>query len=968
MKFLPFLVIFIFFIFAPNQAYAADTDIVITEIGAYESSDHEWIEIYNKGAASIDLTGWKFFEDGTNHGLTSYRGGFVLPPQAYAIIADVAANTAADYPAYQGILIDSSWTTLNEGGELIGLKSAAGTPVEQFTYIQAPDHSLERISPSLTDYTSANWKEHASSNSIGAQSSQGSPQQPSVSQPSQSGASQQTQPKPSKGSVVINELVSDPSDEEKEWIELYNVTSQAIDLSGWTLTNGSSKTLLLAGMLQASGIQKFLATETLGGMLKNLGDKISLLDSEKNTIDSVSYGSWDDGIIGDNAPRAVSPYALARKNDGYNTSMNSNDFAITTTPTKGAANIITAEPGAQTAPKESTSKTPVSLIISELHPNPLSHNPKDEFIELYNESSSDIDLVGWRLNDEEGSEYVFPSSKGTQIVKSKSFIVLGRDISGIALNNTGGDTVKIYEPGSQKALHTLHYPDTALEGMSYARDALGRYRWTLQVTPGSENAIKIPNRPPNIAIEWPKSIRQGEEVVFDATDTFDPDNDPFRLQWDFGDGIPGEGMYVTHTFLRQGAIQMTLKANDGTHEEVLTQRVTIAPSADMNSLLREDRQTQSMKESTFTLVLNELYPNPAGSDEGEYIEILNNGTTSIDIAGIALEVGKGGRRLTIPSHEILQSQGMKVITKKEILFSLVNTHDEIALFSPSGVQLDAIDYDDAPSGMSYARTSRGDWLWTKQGSPGKANNVDSIYENKDEEEERDESVSQHGTMIPFAASQDEIECTIVVPPGVFAKKKAYCANPPYVLDMDIAHPPELSEGDRVSVSSKISSRNGQATLNVKNEQDISILSLDEEIVAQEKEISELSDADLISLIHVRGAVSRMQWPSLYVKNEDDELRVYFYKTTGIAKPQVVPGDAVELTGILDTSPSGYRLLPRRADDVRIIPIEPVLNEKTSSQPTQSSKGSQKGGYILATLAALAIVSGGLIMQYTASKR
>src|SRR3990167_8117808 len=135
-----FIIFSLFFTFIPQAAYAADSDIVISEIAAYENSDHEWIEIYNKCVETVDLTGWKFFEDGTNHGLSSFRGGFVIQPGSYAVIADTASNTATDYPQYQGILIDSSWTTLNESGELIGLKRVSGSIIEQFTYGAAPNH------------------------------------------------------------------------------------------------------------------------------------------------------------------------------------------------------------------------------------------------------------------------------------------------------------------------------------------------------------------------------------------------------------------------------------------------------------------------------------------------------------------------------------------------------------------------------------------------------------------------------------------------------------------------------------------------------------------------------------------------------------------------------------------------------------------------------------------------------------
>ncbi len=71
----------LFFSFAPmllaqsaGPTISADPAVVINELGIKETSDYEWIELYNKSAAPIDLAGWKFFEDKSNHGLSVFRG------------------------------------------------------------------------------------------------------------------------------------------------------------------------------------------------------------------------------------------------------------------------------------------------------------------------------------------------------------------------------------------------------------------------------------------------------------------------------------------------------------------------------------------------------------------------------------------------------------------------------------------------------------------------------------------------------------------------------------------------------------------------------------------------------------------------------------------------------------------------------------------------------------------------------
>jgi len=155
----------------PFISFAANQDIVVNEIGAFEAQDYEWIEIFNRGGAAVDLTDWKFYENETNHGLTAFRGDFVIEPGEYAIIANKGDKFAERYPNFSGTIIDSSWSNLNESGETIALKSGDGANIESFSYISASNYSLERVNPNLADYTSANWQEHSSGNTAGLQNS-----------------------------------------------------------------------------------------------------------------------------------------------------------------------------------------------------------------------------------------------------------------------------------------------------------------------------------------------------------------------------------------------------------------------------------------------------------------------------------------------------------------------------------------------------------------------------------------------------------------------------------------------------------------------------------------------------------------------------------------------------------------------------------------------------------------------------
>ncbi|MBI2453868.1 lamin tail domain-containing protein [Candidatus Peregrinibacteria bacterium] len=141
--------------------------VIITEIGAYESQEEEWIEIHNKNKEPVDIEGWRFFEQETNHKLAAFRGDFILDGHEYAIIASDAEKFAAKYPDYAGTLFDSSWGSLKESGETIGLKDAEGNDVEMFSYPETKMTSLERIDTEAEANQPSNWASHPTSHSIG---------------------------------------------------------------------------------------------------------------------------------------------------------------------------------------------------------------------------------------------------------------------------------------------------------------------------------------------------------------------------------------------------------------------------------------------------------------------------------------------------------------------------------------------------------------------------------------------------------------------------------------------------------------------------------------------------------------------------------------------------------------------------------------------------------------------------------
>ena len=602
----------------PIYAYAANSDIVISEIGAYETSDYEWLEIYNKGNEAIDLTGWKFYEDQTNHRLSAFQNDLIIDPKEFAIIANKADLFKQKYADFTGAILDSSWSSLKESGEEIGLKNSQGEIIEDFTYLACANTSLQRIDLNLNDYTENNWQAHETSNSAGKANefpNQLPPDNPPPDEPTPPDSPPPTDnpppddnppadnPPPDNllpdntnspaasssprsiypGSIVINEFVSDPADGEVEWIELYNKNFLAIDLSGWKIIDGSGAETILNGTLGPFGNDNFFVVENPKGKLNNAGDAIILKDKNNNIIDQVYYGNWDNGSPEQNAQAAKDPNSTARIFDGAQTFNNQNDFVITQTPTKGGPNLITLteedkKEKEQTAADGSTKLTMTAaqnIIINEIYPNPPGSDLENEFIELKNIGPEPLDLAGWQIQDNSKKKYKISSQDfSTTIIQPNEFFVIERKISGLALNNDK-ETIKLFSP-EDKTIQTVKYSEdeNVPENVSFARNENNDFFWSTTPTKNQGNIITKLNHEPIIDINCPKEALINEIITCDASDSYDLEDDALTFMWQI-ENQPYQDVIIQHQFKQKGTFDITLSVSDGQAQSIEKQKIKI---------------------------------------------------------------------------------------------------------------------------------------------------------------------------------------------------------------------------------------------------------------------------------------------------------------------------------------------------------------------------------------------------------
>lgn len=1093
----------------PTFLYGANSDIVLTEIAAYETANCEWIEIFNKGVDAVNLEGWKFFEANTNHGLTisasSTGQDWLVESGEYAIIAQndtkLFSSDCSGYTAPFGTVFDSSWGTLNESGEEIGLKDSANTVIEQFSYVAAGEHSLERRDVQINEYTAANWTEHPTLNTFGAANSITSVETTApivtstppviaelkinefVADPAEGerewievyngttssvslvdwfihdgvgiiasptgtieatgffvievssrlnnagdtirlvyggtnvdvvsygnwddgnlgdnvsvsargnstarrtggsdtdndssdwnetttltkgSANQVTAPTPAVslsptsppaasgsalptyrvGDVVINELRNDPGDDEDEFVELFNKSGSTISLVGWSLEDGSEAKTLLDGTIQPQG---FFVVSEPKGKLNNSGDIVILRDPTGREIDRVVYGGWNDGQVSDNAPLAENGASLARDADGVDTNNDGNDFSVTINVTKGSKNSIVADSMQSTVRTVGT-----TIVLNELLPNPEGSDEFGEFIELKNTSSSTVDLKGWKITTSL-QEYVF----GGGVVDGGSLVVLKRPQTKLVLHNDR-EEIKLFDASGRLIDRTM-YKENAREAVSFVRRG-AVWVWTLQTTEGEENRFVGNNQPPQLSIDVEREVGVGEGVVFDATDTIDPEGETFECIWHFGDGHDGKGLVVHHDFLSAKKFTTELQCTDA-RDGKSTSRVTITVKNRLAFV--GGNSGVASKEDIQQLRISEIFPNPIEGDQKEFIELFNPTAKEIYLGGILLDDEEGGSRPYVIPDDVSVSPGAYLVfDRADTKLALNNSGDTVRLLLDEGTILQSVEYGTATEGTSYIQDAKGVWLWTANVTPGEKNVIVSGAKHVATASVKKSVSRTTGVMttaigdIRYADVGDRVRVTgvVMVKPGLLGTQYFYIADPThgevrgvqiYLFNKDF---PPLNIGDVVAVTGEVSEARGEKRVKAKTKADIVRSGETQALTPTEIALADIDETILGGLATVAGEITQVRSGYVYIDDGEEELRVSFKKNIGVNTEQFHEGDMLTVTGILSKTTSEFQIIPRSQEDVSV--------EKKITAPGQE-KDTPATGDLAVTETYLTATAGGL---------
>ncbi len=370
--------------FEPLGPCSRRTALVISEImfnppDAWSGTNNlEFIELWNSGLVTEDLTGH------TLTGEISYQfpAGTMISPGQFLVVAKdpVAAQ------GFYGITCLGPYTNkLSNSGGTLRLRNELGGILLEIAYDTktpwpvSPDgtgHSLVLSRPSYGEGDPRAW---SASDSMG-----GSP-----------GALNAWGGESARG-VVINESLAHTDLPQVDYIELFNTSTQAVNLSGAWLSDaaGTNKFRIVDGtMIPARGFLTFTEPQ-LGFALSADGEAIYLVNSNQNRVlDAVKFDGQENGVT------------LGRYPNG------APNLEPLATVTQGTNNAPPRLP---------------PVVINEIMYHPISEDDNDEYVELYNRSGSAVNLGGWKLQG--GIGFTFPANT---VLAAGGYLVVAENVTNL---------------------------------------------------------------------------------------------------------------------------------------------------------------------------------------------------------------------------------------------------------------------------------------------------------------------------------------------------------------------------------------------------------------------------------------------------------------------------------------------------------------------------------------------------------
>lgn len=414
----------------PTEPRQPAAGVVLNEI-IYDDAQTglpDQVELYNAGDTAVLLDDWKISDDKRDRFGVVPEGTTLQPGEFTVLVADV----------------DFAFG-LGKGDEVV-LYDAGGAEVDAYAY--------ENTAPLAV------WARCPDGAGAWAHATAATP-----------GGANNCATAPVAGSVVINEVDSQPAD----WVEFHNPGDEAFDLSGYEIRDNADdhRWQFVDGTSIAAG--DFLVVEegTIGivdgaetAFRDPIGigstDRIRLFDTAAELVDDTEPWDGHAAIDGDFAAAT-----LARCPDGKGS-------FVLATPTPGASNTCVIP----------------DVVINEIESN----GDATDWVEVVNVGTTAVDVSGWTLMDNDPIGHIdetTPLPVGT-IIEPGGYFVFDQPTN-FVFGLGGGDTVTVRDAGGNTVAEH-EYADHAKGVWARCADGSGEFVDIGVSTKGMRNACGNPVR------------------------------------------------------------------------------------------------------------------------------------------------------------------------------------------------------------------------------------------------------------------------------------------------------------------------------------------------------------------------------------------------------------------------------------------------------------------------------------------
>lgn len=423
---------------ATTAAYTIGAPLVLmNEIysrGTVDSPD--WIELYNTSDVPANISGYKIYDNGGQSGgrpKKAIPAGTIIPAKGFFVIATEGTGDPSDFG-------------LSSAGEQVWFENAAGNIVDNVTFgPMETSQSYGRVPDGGPNWQLLNTITRGAPNSA-------------------------VTPTPE---LVMNEIFSQGTAESPDWIEIYNKSSFEADLQGWKIYDnggqGGTKpkmTFPSGAKIPAKGFYVIVVDDgTAAGFgLSSNGEQVWLEKPNATMGDQVTF------------PALTATQSYGRFPDG------TDNWQVLNTVTRGEAN---------------SNVTPIvaKVVMNEIFSRGTTTDP--DWIELFNDGTTPIDISGWLIYDNGGNAGTKPKKAipaGTNIA-SKGFYVIATEGTGDPSDfglSSSGEKVWFAKPDGSIA-DTISFPALS-ETQSFGRFPDGTNTWMVleTVTKGAANSNSQP--------------------------------------------------------------------------------------------------------------------------------------------------------------------------------------------------------------------------------------------------------------------------------------------------------------------------------------------------------------------------------------------------------------------------------------------------------------------------------------------